>query len=325
MTSRVKASVILQERDFALLRGLFEARVMMLTHITALHFEGKEEAAKKRVQKLKAAGYIRERKGRRAYEAAILSLTRQGFEALSAQGALAGYPAIGWKSLEKRLDVSDGTLRHEVTVLDAKAALAPAVERQPRFSITEFSVWPRLCEFTITRQFNRSVVRPDGLLRIGERGEDGEPYEHLFFLEVDRGTEEHETLVGKAVDYLYYRENGDLAARLGEEGKVHFRVLMIFKTTTRRGAPSIERRNNVAERLLLRPERFGNFVWLTTLDELLADPLGDIWVTPSAYRAATQGTPFAPEERAETAGPYVRRPERERFIEERVTKRQLLE
>jgi len=48
--------ISLQKRDLALLRGLFESRVMTNDHATALYFEGKSEAAKKRLQKLKAAG-----------------------------------------------------------------------------------------------------------------------------------------------------------------------------------------------------------------------------------------------------------------------------
>ena len=39
------ASINLQIRDFALLRGLFECRVMSKEHATELYFEGKSEAA----------------------------------------------------------------------------------------------------------------------------------------------------------------------------------------------------------------------------------------------------------------------------------------
>jgi len=51
----------LQDRDLALLRGLFESRVMTNDHAAALYFDGKSEAAKKRLQKLKAAGFRKER------------------------------------------------------------------------------------------------------------------------------------------------------------------------------------------------------------------------------------------------------------------------
>lgn len=325
MASSAVSSVVLQERDIAILRGLFEARVMKLPHITALYFDGKEEAAKKRVQKLKAAGFIRERKGRHPYEHAILSMTRQAFEALTSEGALTGYPAIGWKSLEKRLDVSEATLRHETFVLDTKAALAAAISADPTYSITEFSVWPRLCEFTIIRQSAEKVIRPDGLLRIQETFENGETDDITFFLEVDRGSESLDVLAGKASDYFAYLKSGDLSLRLGIEERAPFRVLMVFKTPTRRSTPSMERRNNAAERLLLRPEPFGNFIWLTTLEDLVRDPLGAIWITPSTYRDATKGTPFEVVQRREAIGPYARRPERERFVEEHVKRRRLLE
>lgn len=59
-TSKIEA-LQLQDRDFAVLRGLFESRVMTTEHATALYFDGKVEAAKKRLQKLKTAGFITER------------------------------------------------------------------------------------------------------------------------------------------------------------------------------------------------------------------------------------------------------------------------
>ena len=67
--------IALQERDLEILRGLFDSRVLTLSHIARLYFEGREEAAKKRVQKLKSAGFITERP-RRAYEPAVLYLTK---------------------------------------------------------------------------------------------------------------------------------------------------------------------------------------------------------------------------------------------------------
>jgi hypothetical protein len=65
-----------QDRDFRLLRGLFESRVMTAAHIATLYFDGKREAAKKRLQKIKAAGFIGERK-RRVNEKSVLFLTRK--------------------------------------------------------------------------------------------------------------------------------------------------------------------------------------------------------------------------------------------------------
>jgi hypothetical protein len=56
MPSTKADALQLQNRDLALLRGLFECRVMTNDHATALYFDGKDQAAKKRLQKIKAAG-----------------------------------------------------------------------------------------------------------------------------------------------------------------------------------------------------------------------------------------------------------------------------
>jgi hypothetical protein len=74
-------SIILQDRDFALLRGLFESRVMTASHIATQFFDEKAEMAKKRLQKLKATGYVRERP-RRPSDSAVLFLTRKALEVL---------------------------------------------------------------------------------------------------------------------------------------------------------------------------------------------------------------------------------------------------
>jgi hypothetical protein len=44
-----------QERDLAIFRALFESRLMTLNHIKDLYFNGSYEAAKKGIQRLKAA------------------------------------------------------------------------------------------------------------------------------------------------------------------------------------------------------------------------------------------------------------------------------
>jgi len=60
-TAKNSTSIIFQSRDISLLRDLFESRVMTSSHAATLHFEGSRDAAKKRLQKLKASGYISER------------------------------------------------------------------------------------------------------------------------------------------------------------------------------------------------------------------------------------------------------------------------
>src|SRR2546430_1872225 len=92
-------SLQLQERDFAMLRGLFESRVMIARHIATLYFGGKRQYTKKRLHKMKAAGLISERR-RRPNEPSILFLTRKAFTILNDHdhGHLSEYPSLSANS-----------------------------------------------------------------------------------------------------------------------------------------------------------------------------------------------------------------------------------
>ena len=270
-----------QERDFALLKGLFESRVMTLDHMATLYFDERKEAAKKRVQKLKAAGLIAERP-RRVNEPSVHFLTASGLKLLSEQGHLAGYPKFSASALEKRAQVSAITLRHELDIMDVKAALCSAIAKTANFKVAEFSTWPALYEFTARRpaasgtaSFNVRV-KPDGFIRIHEQEPDGGLSEHTFFLEVDRSTETLDTLALKAACYNDYYRRGGLSVRNGQPASAYkdfpFRVLMVCKTE--------ERRDNAAARMLKSNPPILTQVWLTTTEELLADTLRTVWVRP---------------------------------------------
>lgn len=109
-----RAEVELQERDLAILQGLFESRLMTLTHITHLYFSGRSEAAKKRIQRLKRERFIRER-ARRVYQPSILHLSRRAFGELSSRGMLLDYPSLAWNQLEDRAKVSELRRRQEIS------------------------------------------------------------------------------------------------------------------------------------------------------------------------------------------------------------------
>jgi hypothetical protein len=314
-------SINLQDRDYALLRSLFECRVMTNEHAMSLYFEGKSEAAKKRLQKLKAAGLITERP-RRAFEPSVLFLTREGLKLLQEKGVLSKYPSFDLPALDRRARVSDLTIRHELEVMDVKAAFHAAIKTTPSFTIDGFSTWPLLNEFTAYRPGSNGAeiaVKPDGFIRIHEMDTDGGKFERAFFLEVDRSSEVQETLVAKAGCYLDYYRRGGFAIRNGatrdDFEKFPFRVLMVFKNA--------ERRNNTAERLLQNIPPILTMVYLSTFEEVTRDPLGAIWVRPLDYREATEGTPFAPEKQPKTWG-YQRQTARELFVEQKVRKRRIL-
>lgn len=311
-------SFALQERDIALLRDLFESRVMTAAHVAALHFDGRAEAAKKRLQKLKAAGLIGERR-RAVNEPAALIIAKNGLSLLGEHGILRQYPPLSLSAFEKRAQVSDLTVRHELEVMDVKAAFHSALRGSAKFSIAEFGTWPRLYEFPATTPTGtESVVRPDGFIRIHENESDGGLSEHAFFLEVDRSTETLDTLVSRANAYLDYYKSGGFAERNGaprsDYKEYPFRVLMVFKTA--------ERRNNMAECLLRNIPPILTQVYLSTIGEAGKDPLGPIWIRPADYREAVTGTPHDPEQRTEQRQ-YQRQTAREIFVAQKIKAQRL--
>ncbi|MGO8677894.1 MAG: replication-relaxation family protein [Limisphaerales bacterium] len=321
MSKRIYNSILFQDRDLALLRGLFESRIMTPGHICSLYFSSKPEATKKRLQKLKAAGLIGERK-RRLNEASVLFLTRKAFKVLHDHGLLSEYPPLGATSLERRAQVSELTLRHELEVMDVKAAFHSALAQTAQFMLFKFSTWPLLYQFEAFRDRQGAaevLVKPDGFIRIHERERDGGLSEHTFFLELDRSTETQEILVARAGCYVDYYKSGGFALRNGADRSAYkeypFRVLMVLKTA--------ERRNNTAERLLQSNPPIFTQVYLSTLAEVTARPLGPVWIRPLDYREATKGTAFVPGTRPPPGG-YRRQSARELFVEDKLTKHRLL-
>ena len=296
MSPRKTFQVELQDRDIALLTGFFESRLMTLAQAAAIHFHGGTEAAKKRIQKLKAAGYLAE------------------------GGYLDEYPPLIWTDLEKRARVSELTLKHELAVMDFKAAVYTAVSQSPKLSVAEFATWPLLYEFHASPNEGHTsmVVRPDGYLRIHETESDGSVSEHTFFLEIDRSTEVLDTLVTRSACYRDYYRRGGLAAKQGrphaEFEQFPFRVLIVVRNA--------ERRNNLCERLLaLRPPILSQ-VWLTTLPEANATPFASIWILPQDYRNAWIHSAIGSIENK--AAVYRRNGDRDLHIDEHVPKKPLL-
>jgi hypothetical protein len=268
----------LQDRDIAILRGLFESRIMTAAHIASLYFGGSREAAKKRLQKLKAANLLSERK-RRVNEPAVLFLTRKGFSILSNDAQLADFPKLSVAAFEKRADVSALTIRHELGVMDVKAAFYSAVGNTGSFTIAEFSTWPLLHQFEAIRPGTERevVVKPDGFIRIHEKENDGGVSEHTFFLEVDRSTETQGTLVSRAGCYLDYYKSGGFAVANDAPRSAYkefpFRVLFVMK--------SEQRRDNTAARLIAGNPPIRTIIYLSTLPEALSEPFGKIWIRPA--------------------------------------------
>jgi hypothetical protein len=270
----VLKGLAVQSRDLELLRILLHTRILTLRHIATLIFDGSREAAKKRVQKLKTAGLVLERR-RKAYEAGILFLSKRGLECLKQQEKLPE-ECTTIASFSKRAQVSELTLHHEMEVIDVKVAFHEAVKKRNNLTLAEFSTWPRLYEFSIkdADQWKGEVktVKPDGFVRLHERDADGS-WEHLFFLEVDRSTEKLGIFVERLRLYnLFYRVGG-MAERFGKTPldfkDFPFRVLVVCK--------SRERLENIGRALVAMRPPILTQVCLAVLGETCADPLGPVW------------------------------------------------
>lgn len=294
-------------RDLQLLRGLFEVRILTLAQITRLYFGGAAEAAKKRVQMLKAARLIAQRPRPRPYDRSILFLAKRGFELLHHGGHLSDYPRLGWELMQKRVRVSRLTLEHELSVNQIKVEFTNAIAQLTDVMLGQFLTWPKLFAFDVqTSGWNGSTsVRPDGFVEIHDC-RCGRGRIHFAYLEVDRSTETLGRLTNKAADYLQHYRSGGFARSRGrtanEYKSLPFRVLVVLNND--------ERRNNLAAALLAMNPPVLSMVWLTTLDRILANPLGEIWLRPCDYRDALKDSDFE----VQAKRPYRRQLNRERLV-----------
>jgi hypothetical protein len=283
---KMKSNIAIQPRDLEFLQLLLHTRILTLRHAAALVFNGSGEAAKKRIQKLKSAGLVLEKR-RKAYEPGILFLSQKGFECLRRENAL---PELCNNEFvfAKRKDVSELTLRHELAVLDIKTVFHQAAENEKNLSLAEFATWPWLYEFFIndTRE-GQKTVKPDGYIRLHEQDADGEQWEHLFFLEMDRGTEKLETLVQKAVRYNQFYREGGMATRHNQPKEAYqdfpFRVLFVVK--------SEQRKNNLATMLLQATTPITTQAWIAIFEDVIKQPFAPIWLEPRALQQTGAGCP----------------------------------
>ena len=295
---------------------------MTLAQISTLHFDGSYEYAKKRFQRLKAADYVTERKPRHnpgRYFASMLSLARPGFAAV-ADDPLVRSEQMSWDDLRERLDFAEINLTHELEVVDMKVAFATAIRSAPALGLKEFSTYPRRYQFE-TEHLERGdifTLKPDGYARVAG----GPGGEQEYFFEWDRSSEAHRKLGIKAFGYQRYLDSGAFAIWNGArpEERAAYPCTPIFIL------PNEERRNNTAEHLLrLKHPKTGahihrDTILFTTHAEFLADPLGQIYITLDAYRRATAGTAYDPEQHKASA--RVR--DRDRLVATRIEKTNLL-
>lgn len=270
--------ILLTERDYDILAELLDSRLLTLAQLADIHFDGKREAAKKRLHALKHARLIAGRPRLTRAEPEPLRITHDGFDWLAESGRLGETPRLTWNVMSRRLKVSPLTLRHELSVGAVKAAMHRAVRATPDAQICQFVTWPRLLRFNVkAERFNEQVVvAPDGYFRI-EQSSAGGVTSFDFFLEVDRSTETLGRLVNRAAGYLsYYVQGGYARRRGGAEAAPRafpFRTLWTF--------PSRARLEGFAKMCHEHRPPILKMMWLATFNDALRDPLGPIWIRPA--------------------------------------------
>jgi hypothetical protein len=108
------------------------------------------------------------------------------------------------------------TLRHELEIMDVKAAIHAALRTSNTFAIEKFITWPQLFQFKTPHPKHGAdfLMKPDGFVRIHEKEAETKGFFHECFLEVDRSHEEQIRLVGKFVSYTEYYKSGGFAVRV---------------------------------------------------------------------------------------------------------------
>ncbi len=268
--------IVLQPRDYALLQGLLDSRLMTLKHAAALHFEGKIEAAKKRLQKLHAAGFIF-RRARRPQDPAVYTLGRAGYLNLKRAGLIDSAHDPGWAKLYKRQSIGDLMLAHELAVMDVKVSFVTAIAARPDLELAEISTSPDRHKFRVVEavpakgggvRFRSLFAKPDGFLHVSNRDEAARSMDRFIFLEIDRGTESHRRLLDKLRHYDQLRRKGGAFGPASRNHKDHgrfFILLIVFHSETRMA--------NFVSSLQAACSRRKSRARFATIKEVLAHPL----------------------------------------------------
>lgn len=172
----MERTIQITHRDLQILREIAFSRFLTVGHIADLCFEGRREAAKKRVQKLVASGYLE---------------TKEIFCGIPEVKSLS---KLGWQCLAKsfrpvpNFKVQAGTLKHDLLLRDC---MCRAVAAARRFGVnSQIQLLPYLLK--IQEWTNTRHLAPDGTWKVEVNG-----VEFRIFVELDRGTEKQKELAEK--------------------------------------------------------------------------------------------------------------------------------
>jgi len=316
--SRIKRTpedfkVSIMPRDLEVIKEVLDDGFLTTKQIQSLFFSSSTSAIR-RLQKLWNNGYLK-----RSYPVAfpplaVYSPTRKGINLLVEEGVIEP-DKVTWQSGHNR--VKSNKTQHELEANEIKVALTLSVREREDVEIILFdrggAYWDRVKDPNPDDKEGGDYIpiRPDRFLYL--RTEEGYV---SFFVEVDRGTKPLSRFGRKIRGYREYYFSGGFFKKYGEEGKriedYPFRVL-----TT---ALSEERRNNLVEQAI--KEGSLQMCWFGVFSEVIANPLGKVWVRGSEYKEVLEQIP--PQKREGIWGTYNKQ-ERNKIIREEVELHSILE
>lgn len=206
----------LQNRDFHIIRELGCCRFLTLPQIADLCFEGKREAAKKRLQKLQRGGIVK-RHSLGILVSSVYFLSAKGFRLTKRELPESLTPSVPALTM----------FRHEKSVRNFRAAIMRDAKREG-IEIPVFSLNPKDLRFEIGNR----VLRSEGYFEIIL-----DKKVFRYFVEVDLGTEAHAIVVARVVQYQQLFKSGLFAYRRGGDPEAFqlfpFRVLFLFSSDGR--------------------------------------------------------------------------------------------
>lgn len=292
--------VQLSDRDFAILKAVFENRFISIKHAAALFWPDAtagEAAAKRRLALLADKAQLL--KGQRVNVHGcklIYRLTKEAVDLLSQHELIPAIMRTDWdgKMRSRYTDaIAPSHLTHELKLYDLKILLQPAIDNHPHLHQIEFGIWPLPYVFEVSYKGRTSAQKPDGFLHVREHPSPSQaPLSHYFYLEFDhRGSEKLDIIVQKTEKYQIYLKHG-FGHRIDKpeapKADRTFRVLFVVDT-----AESHTRRDNICAKLA--SASIGTIAYVTTFTDLAAAPLGAVWLTPKDYEswanAGKRGSP----------------------------------
>lgn len=283
--------VVLTERDVELLLSMYRYRYLSMSQVERLHFPSAQTATR-RVRLLEKAGYLATFRVPGVPER-VVRLADQGAEAVG-EALEVGVDELGWKG------VSDAPkdyyfLRHFLAAGDFRISLARAAEREPGVDLLGFlpehvgvrtrkgglQKYIRDVVADIERPRGSVTHTPDGVFALQKNGSAA-----LFFLEVDRGTENlkhRERGFAKTLRFYLSYLVGEGYQRYQDDFRLEkpfraFRVLIVTTSVKR-----LENIRKVGTALPVRPAHAKRFLWLApevaVAEETIFSP---IWVSLDA-------------------------------------------